>query len=148
MAEGTPGRVLGIDYGTKRVGLAMSDPLRVIAGPVGTWENNAAFLDRLASLIHEEAVTLVVVGMPYAPDGGKGTKAREVDGFIAQLRRRHPVPVVAWDESYTSVEAQRILIAGGKRRKQRRAKGAVDVMAARLLLQQFLDAQPVSGRSE
>jgi putative Holliday junction resolvase len=57
------------------------------------------------------------------------------------------VPVETWDESYTSVEAQRLLIEGGKRRKQRRAKGAVDTMAARLLLQQFLDAHTVPERS-
>ena len=146
MAE-TAGRVLGIDYGSKRVGLALSDPLRVVAGPVGTWANDQSLLPRLVGLITEQEITLVVVGMPYAPDGGKGAKAREVDGFIAQLRRHHPVPVVAWDESYTTVEAQRVLIAGGKRRKQRGTKGVVDTMAARLLLQQFLDAQQVPARS-
>ncbi len=147
MVPDTPGRVLGIDYGSKRVGLALSDPLRVIAGPVGTWNNDGTLLERLATLMAGENVTLVVVGMPYAPDGGKGAKAREVDGFIAQLKRLHPVPVVEWDESYTSIEAKRVLIAGGKRRKQRRARGAVDLMAARLLLQQYLDAQPVPSRS-
>ena len=144
---GTPGRVLGIDYGTRRVGLAISDPLRVLAGPVGTWDNEPDLMKRLAELITGEGVTLVVVGMPYAPDGGKGATAREVDGFIARLKSYHPVPVETWDESYTSVEAQRLLIEGGKRRKQRRAKGAVDTMAARLLLQQFLDAHTVPERS-
>ena len=144
---GTPGRVLGIDYGTKRLGLAISDPLRVLAGPVGAWDNDPGLMQRLTELITNVAVTLVVVGMPYAPDGGKGAKAREVDGFIARLKRHHPVAVVTWDESYTSVEAQRVLIEGGRRRKQRRAKGAVDTMAARLLLQQFLDAQTVPARS-
>lgn len=144
---GTPGRVLGIDYGTRRVGLAISDPLRVLAGPVGTWDNEPDLMKRLAELITGEGVTLVVVGMPYAPDGGKGAKAREVDAFIARLKSCHPVPVETWDESYTSVEAQRLLIEGGKRRKQRRAKGAVDTMAARLLLQQFLDAHTVPERS-
>ncbi len=143
----TPGRVLGIDYGTRRVGLAISDPLRVLAGPVGTWDNDPDLMKRLAELITGEGVTLVVVGMPYAPDGGKGAKAREVDAFIARLKCHHPVPVETWDESYTSVEAQRLLIEGGKRRKQRRAKGAVDTMAARLLLQQFLDAHTVPERS-
>lgn len=143
----TPGRVLGIDYGSKRVGLAMSDPLRVLAGPVGTWDNDGTLLERLVALITAEGVTLVVVGLPYAPDGGKGAKAREVDGFIAQLKLHHAVPVVEWDESFTSVEAHRAIIASGKRRKKRRDKGAVDVMAARLLLQQFLDAQPVPPRS-
>lgn len=137
-----PGRVLALDFGTKRVGVAMSDPLQVLAGGVGTWPNDAGFLDRVARLVADEQVVLVVVGMPYAPDGGKGAKAREVDGFITVLRSRLTVPVTTWDESYTSVEAQRLFIQGGMKKKRRQERGAVDTMAARLLLQQYLDARP------
>jgi len=91
--------VLGIDYGSKRIGLAMSDPLRVLAGPVGTWENDANLLERLVALIAREGLTLIVVVMPYTPGGGKGAKARGVDAFIARLRRRQAVAVVTWDGS-------------------------------------------------
>lgn len=139
---GEPGRVLALDYGTKRVGVAMSDPLRILASGVETWPNDGALLRRIARFVSDEVVTLIVVGMPYAPDGGKGAKAREVDAFIARLAGVVDVPVATWDESYTSVEAHAAFRDGGMKKKQRRDRSAVDTMAARILLQQFLDAQP------
>lgn len=137
-----PGRVLALDYGTKRVGVAMSDPLQVLASGVGTWANDGALLPSLAKLVRDEAVVLIVVGMPYAPDGGTGTKAREVEAFIGRLRGVVDVPLATWDESYTSVDAHRAFREGGMKKKQRRDRAAVDTMAARILLQQYLDAQP------
>jgi putative holliday junction resolvase len=139
---GEPGRVLALDYGTKRVGVAMSDPLRILASGVGTWANDAALLPALAKLVQGEMVTLIVVGMPYAPDGGKGAKAREVDAFMQRLSGSVHVPLTTWDESHTSVEAHRAFRDGGMKKKQRRDRASVDTMAARILLQQFLDAQP------
>ncbi len=135
------GRILGIDYGSKRVGVAMSDPLRILASGVGTWENDGSLLQRLADLVAREGIALVVVGMPYAPDGGKGTKAREVEEFIAALQSAVAPPVTTWDESYTSVRAHRAFIDAGMKRKQRGEKRRVDEMAARLLLQEFLENQ-------
>lgn len=139
---GEPGRVLALDYGTKRVGVAMSDPLRVLASGVGTWANDGGLMPAIAKLVRDESVVLVVVGMPYAPDGGKGTKAREVEAFIGRLRDVVDVPLTTWDESYTSVDAHRAFREGGMKKKQRRDRAAVDTMAARILLQQYLDAQP------
>jgi putative holliday junction resolvase len=139
---GEPGRILALDYGTKRVGVAISDPLRILASGVGTWPNDGALLHRLSQFVSDEVVTLIVVGMPYAPDGGKGTKAKEVDAFIARLAGVVQVPITTWDESYTSVEAHAAFRDGGMKKKQRRDRSAVDTMAARILLHQFLDAQP------
>jgi putative Holliday junction resolvase len=139
---GDPGRVLALDYGTKRVGVAMSDPLRILASGVGTWTNDAALLPAIAKLVQDELVVLIVVGMPYAPDGGKGAKAREVEAFMQHLGSVVKVPLTAWDESYTSVEAHQAFRDGGMKKKQRRDRASVDTMAARILLQQFLDAQP------
>lgn len=133
------GRVLGIDYGSKRVGVAMTDPLRVIAQGVGTLDNAPELLDKLKTVIEEQGVVLVVVGMPYAADGGMGQKALEVQRFIDALRAVVAVPVETWDESYSSVAAQRALIGAGMRKKQRREKRRVDEMAARLLLQEYLE---------
>jgi putative Holliday junction resolvase len=78
--------------------------------------------------------------MPYAPDGGRGKKGEEVDRFVAELRGAVSVPVETWDESFTSVNAQRAFIAGGMKRKQRQQKGRVDEMAARLLLEDYLES--------
>jgi len=137
---GTPGRVMGIDYGSRRVGVALSDPLRVVTRGLGVLENGPDLPAAVAARAEEEGVVLIVVGMPYAPDGGRGAKGEEVARFVAELRERVRVPVETWDESFTSVAAQRVLIDGGMKKRQRREKGRVDEMAARLLLQEFLES--------
>ena len=136
---GEPGRVMGIDYGSRRVGIAVSDPLRIVTRGLGALANTPELMEEIASAAREEQVVLIVVGMPYAPDGGLGAKGEEVTRFIELLRSRVPVPVEAWDESFTSVDAQRAFIAGGMKKRKRREKGRVDEMAARLLLQGYLE---------
>lgn len=135
------GRILGIDYGSVRIGLALTDPLRILASGAGTVTNDAHAPGKIAQLALAEGVTLIVVGMPYAPDGGKGSKAREVDGFIARLLPLVRVPIETWDESFTSVRAQKALREGGASRKKRRERNLVDEMAARLLLQEYLQGK-------
>jgi len=137
MAEA--GRILGIDFGTKRIGLALTDPTGIIASGAGTIENDMNVLDRIADLVRSNDVHQIVIGMPYAPDGGKGQKGRQVEAFIARLRGVVTIPVETWDESFTSIGAQEAMRRGGMKKKQRREKGRVDEMAARLLLQEYLE---------
>jgi len=137
---GIPGRVMGIDYGRRRVGVAVSDPLRVVTRGLGVLENAPDLPAAIAARAEEEGVVLIVVGMPYAPDGGRGAMGEEVARFVASLRARARVPVETWDESFTSASAQRVFIDGGMKKRQRREKGRVDEMAARLLLQEFLES--------
>ena len=133
-------RVLGIDYGTVRVGVAVSDPLRIIAQSVGTYSNDKKLLDQVARLAQEYDVALVVVGMPFTLRGEKGTKAIEVDAFVNRLKEKLSVDVVTWDERFTSRMAQHTLIQMGTTKKQRRTnKGRIDSMASALILQSFLD---------
>lgn len=134
-----PGRILGIDYGTKRVGIALSDPLGIIAGGAGTVANDASLYVRLAGMVVQQEVVRVVVGMPYAPDGGKGAKALEVEAFIRELQRHIGVRIDTWDESFSSVDAHRAFVETGMKRKKRRQKPRVDEMAARLMLQEYLN---------
>ena len=136
-----PGRILGIDYGTKRVGVSLSDPMRIISQGVGTLDNDAGLLKRLKEIVEREGVVMIVVGMPYSADGGKGGKAIEVEEFITRLRGEVAVEIDTWDESYSSVNAHRAFIDAGMKRKQRRQKHRVDEMAARLMLQEYLDNQ-------
>ena len=136
-----PGRILGIDYGSKRVGVSISDPTRVISQGVGTFENDAGLMKRLKDTVTKEGVVVIVVGMPYSADGGKGAKALEVEAFIDRLRGEVAVDVDTWDESYTSVNAHQAFRDGGMKRMQRRQKHRVDEMAARLMLQEYLDNQ-------
>jgi putative Holliday junction resolvase len=137
--DSVKGRVMGIDYGEKRVGVAVSDPLRILARGVGTLDNTTGLFDLLSGIVADEQVVLVVVGMPYAPDGGRGKKGREVERFIVTLRSALRIPVESWDESYTSVNAHRAFLDAGMKRKKRRQKARVDEMAARLLLEDYLE---------
>ena len=138
---GEPGRVMGIDYGSRRVGVAVSDPLRIITRGLGTLDNAPGLPDMIAARVRDEQVVLIVVGMPFAPDGGLGAKGEEVERFIKALRSQVAVPVEIWDESFTSVDARQAFIAGGMKKRKRREKGRVDEMAARLLLQEYLESK-------
>lgn len=134
-----PGRVLGIDYGTKRIGIAASDPTRLLSQGVTTLQNDALLWSRLADILRNNEIRLIVVGMPYALDGGKGKKAAEVDEFISALKKHTEIPIETWDESFTSVAAQQAFIESGMKKKKRQEKHRVDEMAARLMLQGYLD---------
>jgi putative holliday junction resolvase len=134
-------RVLALDHGTKRVGIAIADPTGTLAQPVGYWPLNpfGAFMDRLRGLLVEKEIALVLVGMPRNMDGSYGPAAQLVDEFVSVLRTALTVPVRTWDERLTSVQANRLLIEGGLRRDKRKQK--VDSVAAAVLLQSYLDAQ-------
>jgi putative holliday junction resolvase len=133
-------RILGIDFGTVRIGVAVSDPLRIIAQSIGAFTNNAGIFDTVAEIARQYDVGLVVVGMPYTLKGEKGLKAEEVDGFISRLKEQLSVEVVTLDERFTSRIAKQTLIQMGTTKKQRRTdKGKVDAMASALILQSFLD---------
>ena len=134
-----PGRILAVDYGSKRVGVAVSDPTRLIAQGVTTLRNDENLLEGMRHLIREHDAVRVVVGMPYAPDGGKGAKALEIERFIKELEKVAGVPVDTWDESYSSADARQVFVESGMRRRKRREKKRVDQMAARLMLQEYLD---------
>jgi putative Holliday junction resolvase len=133
-------RILGIDHGTKRIGLALSDELGMIAQPAGFLDAEpfAAVLDRLKRLVIEKEVALILVGLPRNMDGTYGPAALKVQEFIAVLQSALTVPVRAWDERLTSAQANRMLIQGGVRRERR--KGKVDAAAAAILLQSYLDS--------
>ena len=133
-------RILGIDFGTVRVGVAVSDPLRIIAQSVGTFTNNAGIFDTVAAIARQYDVGLVVIGMPYTLRGEKVMKAEEVDKFSSRLKEKLSVDVVPWDERFTSRIARQTLVQMGTTKKQRRTdKGKVDAMASALILQSFLD---------
>lgn len=134
-------RVLALDHGTKRIGLAISDPTATIGQPLGYWPAApfSKFLDQLKTLIQEKEVSLIVVGMPRNMDGSYGPAAQKAQEFLEAIRSGVALPVRAWDERLTSVQANRLLIEGGVRREQRKQK--VDALAAAVLLQSFLDSR-------
>jgi putative Holliday junction resolvase len=142
-----PGRILALDYGTKRIGVALSDELGWTAQPLETFERRT--LDRdiahIAALVGAHDVRRVVLGLPLQLDGREGPAVRAMREFVAKLEAGLSVPVVLWDERLTTKAAEDLLIAADVSRKKR--KGAVDRVAAALLLQSYLAAQaPASGR--
>ena len=132
-------RILALDHGTKRIGVAMSDETKTIAQPLDyiPAEPFADFLERLRQLIQEKEVKLILVGLPRNMDGSYGPTAEKVQTFVAALRDAVVIPVTTLDERLTSAQANRVLIQGGVRRDKRKEK--VDKMAAAILLQSYLD---------
>ena len=133
-------RILALDHGTKRIGVAVSDELKMIATPLEfiPAEPFSGFLDRLKQLIREKEVESLLVGMPRNMDGSYGPAALKVRDFVAALSQAVALPIKTWDERLTSTQANRLLIAAEVRRSKRREK--VDQTAAAILLQSYLDS--------
>jgi putative holliday junction resolvase len=132
-------RILALDHGTKRIGVAVSDETQTIAQPLEYVhaEPFADFLARLRQLIREKEIGLILVGLPRNMDGSYGPAAEKVQTFVSVLKDAVVVPVKTLDERLTSAQANRVLIQGGVRRDKRKEK--VDKMAAAILLQSYLD---------
>ena len=133
-------RLLALDPGTKRIGVALSDELKMFASPLEfiPAEPFAGVVHRLQQLIREKDVERIVIGLPRNMDGSYGPAALKVQDFVGALRNAIIVPVQTWDERLTSVQANRFLIQGHVRREKRKEK--VDKMAAAILLQGYLDS--------
>ncbi|HOV99238.1 MAG TPA: Holliday junction resolvase RuvX [Bacteroidota bacterium] len=134
-------RILGLDYGSQRIGVAISDPLNITARPLTTFQCDDDVFRNLLMLAQEESVEVFVVGMPYNLKGEKGQKAKEVQDFIDKLKEQTGCQVIQWDERFTTVMAQQTLLTMGTKRKDRNQKsGKLDQMAAAILLQSYLDS--------
>jgi putative Holliday junction resolvase len=134
--------VLAVDWGTVRLGLALSDPTRLIAQPLATLKRRAGHrvpIAEILDLITRHEVSLVLVGLPLAPDGGEGPAAAEARALGEALARRAGVPVTWWDERLSTAAALRSARAAGVR--DRDSRGKIDQMAAVAILQHFLDAR-------
>ncbi len=140
--SGDRGRVLALDYGRRRIGLAVSDPGRVLATPHSVVAN-APPPDRppeeLLRAIGEIGPARVVLGLPLDMDGSPGEMAREVRAFGGRLAARTGLPVEEWDERLSSARASRMLLEAEPRRSRRRRKGRLDPTAAAVILQGWLD---------
>lgn len=144
-------RVLGLDYGTKTVGVAVSDPLEITAQPFETIERKSAgklrqTLARIEAIIEEygaagqqEKIEKIVLGYPKNMNNTEGDRCEATVSFKNDLERRTGLEVVLWDERLTTVEAERILMDSGVRRENR--KTYIDKMAAAVILQNYLDSK-------
>lgn len=144
-------RILGLDYGTKTVGVAVSDPLEITAQPLETIERKSAgklrqtlarieaVIDEYGSVGEQEKIGLIVLGYPKNMNNTEGDRCETTVSFKNDLERRTGLEVVLWDERLTTVEAERILMDSGVRRENR--KTYIDKMAAAVILQNYLDSR-------
>jgi len=133
-------RILGIDYGHKRLGLALSDEKRILASPIPVYQRRELKQDLafLAHLVTERGVDQIVVGLPRNMDGSLGEMAQDGFAFVDALTKKTGLPVETFDERLTSVEAERVLIQADLSRKRR--KTLRDSLAAVLILQGYLES--------
>jgi putative holliday junction resolvase len=134
-------RIVAIDYGTKRIGVAQSDPFRLFAQPVGTFDR-AGLSRMLDTMIKKDDIALVVVGYPLSENGEKNAMTGVIDRFIETLHEEFSqLRIATVDEHHSSRDARSILIASGTSRKNRQQKGRLDNAAACLLLREYLENQ-------
>lgn len=135
------GRIIGIDYGTKRCGIAATDSLRIIASPLTTI-HTSELLPFLSNYISKEKVDAITVGEPKQKDGTASMVEQHIIGFIRKFQEANPsIKVFRTDERYSSVLAQKALITSGANKKDRQEKGNTDQISAAIILQSFLDSR-------
>ncbi|MCS7019426.1 MAG: Holliday junction resolvase RuvX [Cytophagales bacterium] len=134
------GRILAIDYGSKRTGIAVSDPLQLIASPLETVAT-AQLMDFLTNYLSTEQVDEIIVGLPKKLDNTETSTTPLVKGFVKSLRKKYPhIPVYEMDERLTSIIAMQSMIAAGSKKKDRKEKaGNLDKVSAALILQSYME---------
>jgi putative Holliday junction resolvase len=132
-------RILGLDIGDKRIGVAVSDPMRIIAQFVGTLTRTRTSedFDKLLETAKEYDVSVIIAGLPRRLDGSSSPQTEKVEAFINELSERTDIPVQAWDERLTTTSAEASLIEANVRRRDRRK--VIDSVAAQIMLQHYLD---------
>lgn len=138
-------RILGLDYGEKRIGIAVSDELGITAQGLATIhrKNRTADLDQIDECVRRYDIERIVVGYPLRLDGSEGIQCEKINRFIHRLEKRFTVPVIRRDEMLSTKEAEEILRETGVRQEKRRAM--VDRLAACIILQRYLEALPGEG---
>ena len=134
------GRILAIDYGKKRTGLAVTDPLRITANPLLTIETKE-LINWLQTYFEKEKVDIVVIGHPTQMNGEESESMNYIRPFIGNFKKQFPtIPITMYDERFTSVLAHQAMIAGGMKKKDRQDKTIVDKIAACIILEGYLDS--------
>ncbi|MFZ1080990.1 MAG: Holliday junction resolvase RuvX [Candidatus Kryptoniota bacterium] len=140
-------RVLGIDFGLKRVGVAVSDPMGIIAQGIETLPNDHGLLNAIVDIVKRMLIVKIVIGKPLKLSGAEGNSAVEASKFGKRLRDKlskeydREIEIVEWDERFTTTIAQRTQIELGVKKKERQKKGNLDRIASQLILQSYLDSQ-------
>lgn len=140
-------RILSIDYGKKRTGIAVSDPLQIIANGLTTVET-AKLEDFLKEYLQKESVSTIVVGLPKQMDNQASENMKRVEPFVNRLRKLYPDIVIEYfDERFSSKMAQQAMIDGGLKKKERQNKSLVDEISATIILQGYMESRIYNKKS-
>ena len=132
---------MGIDYGEKRIGIALSDPLLIFAYPFTTLENNANFLNRLANIILEKRVNRIILGLPSSNFESSKKIAQKVLKLKSDIEKQTNIEVILWNEEYSSAIAKEKIIESVAKKSNRKKKELLDSQSAAVILQEFLDSK-------
>jgi putative Holliday junction resolvase len=139
MSEGNETRIMALDYGAKRIGVALSDPLFTFAYPHITIKNDSKIWSELDKLVKDKSVTEIILGYPFREDGKPSSLSDKIGRFKADLEKRYKIKVILWDERYTSSIATEMMILSTNKKSKRRDKGIIDRNAAAIVLQEYLN---------
>ncbi len=140
MNEENLSRFLAIDFGLKRVGVAVSDPLKIFATSLTTLQNNNELINNLSSIIEEKNIKLIVLGIPSDEDNSKTSIVQNIRAFKEKLINKFNLEIIEWDETYTSVIAENMINESVRKKKSRKEKSLKDMNAAAVILQEYLDS--------
>ncbi|HSD64736.1 MAG TPA: Holliday junction resolvase RuvX [Ignavibacteriaceae bacterium] len=133
-------RFLAIDYGLKRIGLALSDPLNLFAYPFKTILQDQHLWNELEKIIQEKNVNKIILGYPYKSGGGRSGIAIAIEKFAKDLTKRFAIEIIFWDEHYTSAIAQAKILESVTKKSKRRDKGLLDMNSAAIILQEYINS--------
>jgi putative Holliday junction resolvase len=133
-------RILSLDYGGKRIGLAMSDPLKTFAYPFKTLSNNSSFLTSLNEIILQQGISKIIIGFPEADNTSTANVRSQIELLKSQIEKKFNMEVVLWDEAFTSAIANERILEAVPKKSRRKDKGLVDRYAASIVLQEYLDS--------
>jgi putative Holliday junction resolvase len=145
MTDDKENRILAFDYGAKRIGIALSDPLKTFAYPHITINNNNKTWNELDKLLTEKNISKIILGYPFRDDGKLSSISPKIMKFKEELEKRYKLEVILWDERYTSSIAAEMMISSTNKRSKRRDKGIIDRNAAAIILQEYLNEHKLKG---
>jgi len=139
MGKNVESRIMGIDFGTKRIGIALSDPLKKFAYPHITIPNNSSIFSELTKIIKEKCITKIILGIPNEERTSKTSIVENVKKFKNQIEKKFALEVIFWDETYTSSIAQQRILESVSKKSKRKNKGLLDMNSASIILQEYID---------
>ncbi len=133
-------RVMALDFGMKRIGIALSDSLKLFAYPHTTLPNDDKFYEALKSIINEKMISEIILGIPTEIKASKTSVVKDIEKFKTELEKKFSLKVILWDESYTSSIAQQKILESVNKKQKRQNKGLLDMYSAAVILQEYLDS--------